>query len=81
MGEIRLKDKTLGYAARSPGLYAKRYRVYLLRDENDRYGTMIAEDYDLQRIIRSRKGLNRGRIVSCEDYYGIRIFRVREGGT
>ena len=77
----KLKGKTLGYAARTPGYYAKSYRVYLLRDDGDRYGTMIAEDYDLQRIIRSRKGLNRSRIVSCEDYYSIRVFRVREGGT
>ncbi len=80
MEEEGVRGKTLGYAARTPSLCAKRYRVYLLRDEGDRYGAMIAEDYDLQRIIRSHKGLNRSRIVDCEDYYGIRIFRVREGG-
>lgn len=78
MQEEKLTGKTLGYAARTPGLYAKSYRVYLLRDESDRYGAMIAEDFDLKRILRSRKGLNRSRIVSSEDYYGIRIFRVRE---
>ena len=80
MQEEKLRGKTLGYAARTPGTYAKSYRVYLLRDENDRDGVKIAEEYDLKRIIQSRPGLNRSRIVSCEDYYGIRIFRVREAG-
>lgn len=80
MQEEKLKGKTLGYAARTPGTYAKSYRVYLLCDESDRDGVMLAEEYDLKRIIQTHPGLNRSRIVSCEEYFGIRIFRVREGG-
>lgn len=56
MQEEKLTGKTLGYAARTPGLYAKSYRVYLLRDESDRYGSMIAEDYDLNGSCGAAKG-------------------------
>lgn len=72
--------KTLGYAARKLGFWAKGYRVYRLRDESDRDGVMLAEDYELGRIIQGHPGLNRSRVAACEEYYGIRIFRVREGG-
>ena len=72
--------KTLGYAARKLGFWAKGYRVYRLRDESDRDGVMLAEDYELGRIIQGHPGLNRSRVAAYEEYYGIRIFRVREGG-
>lgn len=69
--------KTLGYAARL-GLWAKRYRVYVLRDGDDRDGAQAAEDSDLRRILRQLPELRRARIAACEDYYGMLIFRVRD---
>ena len=78
MEKDKLIGKTLGYAARKMGFWAKCYRVYRLRDESDRDGVRIAEDYELKRILFEHPELRRCRIASYEEYYDIRILRVRE---
>lgn len=78
MEKDKLIGKTLGYAARKMGFWAKTYRVYRLRDESDRDGVRIAEDYELKRILFEHPELRRYRIASYEEYYEIRILRVRE---
>lgn len=65
------------HAARHLGTCWKGYRVYLLRDKTDQIGKLVAEDYDLSRILAAHQELKHCRVISYEDYYGIRIFLVR----
>ena len=78
MEKDKLIGKTLGWAARKMGFWAKWYRVYRLRDENDRDGQRIGEDHELKRILFEHPEMRRCRIASYEEYYDIRILRVRE---
>ena len=70
--------KTLRTAARKCGFSREGYRVYLLREQNDQDGVLAARDYELCRIGREHPKLGGCVIVHYEEYYGIRIFRVRE---
>lgn len=72
------EGKTLMYAARALGFCAKGYRIYLLRDDADLVGRITAEDYELGRILVARPELKHCRVISAEEYYGVRIFRVRQ---
>lgn len=78
MEKDKLIGKTLGYVARKMGFWAKTYRVYRLRDESDRDGVRIAEDYELKQILFENPELRLYRIASYEEYYEIRILRIRE---
>ena len=69
--------KTLGYTARFFGFHQARYRVYVLDGQDACGGSLAAEDYELKRIVQMHPDLKGHRIASIEDYYGIRIFRVR----
>ena len=51
------EGKTLTYAARALGFRHRGYRIFLLRDEGDQVGQRIAEDYDLNRILRDHPEL------------------------
>lgn len=71
------REITLGWAARECGFRRQGYRVYMLRNQADTDGQLIAHDYELSRILRDHPELRRCRVAKQEDYYGITIFRVR----
>ena len=77
MIQNQFDGKTLMYAAMALGVCRNGYRVYLLQDKDDRTGCRVAEDYELGRILVAYPALKHCCVISYEEYYGIRIFRVR----
>ena len=71
--------KTLLGISRIESFRLKGWRVYLEPSEEYPAGRLVAEEFDLGRIIHSHPELRRARISSAEDYYGITILRLKRG--
>lgn len=70
---------TFGYAARYRGFRLKGYRVFVLPNEDDDSGRIVATGYDLKHIALQHPELKKMRVVSEEDYYGKTDIRVKGG--
>lgn len=62
-------------------IYTQGVAVFVLSDNEDTIGKMVAEDFSLRTILNKHPELRTSRVVSHNNFFGESVFRVKKEET